>query len=340
MNSNIDTSALRLAGHSRWSRALAGICGLVLCLATAAAAQYTPPVNPAPTAPVSPTPTTPVNPGTGSISLVGMGGAAPISANGFRVTFSAPYQAGAVWMVNKQPIANGFQTSFQFQISNIGGITDPTPFGPQQGGDGFAFLIQNFSIPVVGPPAGFLGYHGLPNSLAVEFDTWMNQEPGFLDPNGNHISVHSRGTAPNSVSELASLGQATQIPFMKDGALHQVVINYTPGTLSVFMDNLTNPVLTVPNLDLSRLLALDNGTAWIGFTGATGAAWESHDIFNWQIGQAGVPVSPVTPFPVVPPPATPMPYNPTQPFTLVPSTTAPAAPAAPASPAAPAVTYP
>lgn len=309
MKSSSDPFASRRLGRGR---ILAAIGGLVLCLATAAAAQYTPPVS-----------TVPVTPAPGSISLVGIGGAAPISANGFRVTFSAPYQAGAVWMVNKQAIANGFRTSFQFQISDIGGITDSTPFGPQQGGDGFAFVIQNFSIPVVGPPAGFLGYHGLPNSLAVEFDTWMNQENGFLDPNDNHISVHSRGVAPNSVSEAASLGQATRIPFMKDGALHQAVINYVPGTLQVYLDDLTNPAVTVTSLDLSRLLILDNGTAWVGFTAATGAAWENHDIFNWQIGQPGVPVVPVTPFPVAPPPATPMPTTPAQPYTVPPSPTGP-----------------
>ncbi len=184
-------------------------------------------------------------------------------------------------------------------------------------------MIQNFSIPVVGPPAGFLGYHGLPNSLAVEFDTWMNQEPGFLDPNGNHISVHSRGTAPNSVSEAASLGQATNIPFMKDGALHTVSINYTPGTLQVFMDNLTNPVLTIPNLNLANLLSLDNGSAWLGFTSGTGAAVENHDIYNWQLGPAGVPtvptITPQGPFPVTTTPYTQMPTSPTQPFVLPPA---------------------
>ena len=302
--------------HRSMSRAaprLAGICGLALSSATAAVAQYPVPVSPQPTVPVAP----------GSTPLVGIGGAAPISATGFRLTFSAPYQAGAVWMVNKQSIVSGFQTTFQFQISGIGGISDPTPFGPQQGGDGFAFVIQNYSIPVVGPPAGFLGYHGLPNSLAVEFDTWMNQEPGFFDPNGNHISVHSLGTAPNSVSETASLGQATNIPFMKDGAVHVGRINYTPGTLTVFLDDLTNPVLTISNLDLSRLLVLDNGTAWVGFTSATGSAWESHDILAWQFGQTGAPVSSGTPFPVAPMPSTPAPYTPSQPYTVQPSPTGP-----------------
>src|SRR5439155_1708367 len=93
--------------------------------ATAAAAQYPAPVSPVPAAPSVP----------GSIPLVGIGAAAPLSATGFRLTFSAPYQAGAVWLVNKPSLAGGFQTTFQFQISDIGGITEESPFGLQQGAD-------------------------------------------------------------------------------------------------------------------------------------------------------------------------------------------------------------
>jgi hypothetical protein len=289
-------SSKRAASPPAWGRALVGLCGLMLCLATSAEAQYPLPVNPVPVnpVPVNPAPTAP-----GVISLAGIGDVAQISNTGFRLMFGAPYEAGAVWRVDKQAVASGFQSTFQFQISGIGGIVDSSPFGLQQGGDGFAFVIQNYGIPVVGPPAGFLGYDGIPNSLAVEFDTWWNGEPGFLDPNGNHISVHTRGTAPNSVSEAASLGQATAIPFLKDGAVHLASINYTPGTLSVFVDNLTTPVLTI-GLNLSTLLSLDNGSAWVGFTSGTGATWENHDILSWQFGQASIPVSPGGVFPTTP----------------------------------------
>jgi hypothetical protein len=255
-------------------------------------------------------------PGGSATTLVGIGSVAPIGTTGFRLTFPAPWQRGAVWTVNKQLIAGGFQSTFQFRISNIGGIIQATPFGWQAGGDGFAFVIQNFTIPVVGPPAGYLGYHGLPNSLAVEFDTWWNSEPGFFDPNGNHISVHTRGIAANSVSEAASLGQATAIPFLKDGALHVGRVDYTPGTLRVFVDNLAVPALTIPGLDLSSLLILDNGSAWLGFTSGTGSAIEAHDILSWQFGQTSFPVSTGGQFPVAVTPITSMPTTPTQPYVL------------------------
>jgi hypothetical protein len=283
-----------------WSKRFLGVCGLVLGLATASAAQA---------------------PGPGA--LLGIGNVAALNPTGIRLTFSAPYQRGAVWLAGKQPIANGFQTTFQFRIAGIGGIVEQSPFGLQAGGDGFAFVIQNYSVPVVGPFAGFLGYHGIPNSLAVEFDTWWNGEPGFLDPNGNHVSVHTRGVAPNSVSESASLGQATQIPFLKDGATHVAQISYTPGALQVFVDDMTVPVLTIPNLNLASLLSLDNGSAWMGFTAGTGAAYEAHDILAWQIGGTGLPVTPGGPFPVTTMPYSAMPSSPAQPYVAPPSPTSP-----------------
>jgi len=266
------------------------------------------------------TPNTTV-PGGDINNLAGIGSVSQISSTGFRLTPSFPFQRGAIWMINKQFVAGGFQSTFQFQISNPGGLVEATPLGIQRGGDGFAFVIQNYGIPVVGPAAGYLGYHGLPNSLAVEFDTWQNFEPGFLDPNGNHVSVHSRGPGANSVSETASLARTTALPFLKDGAPHLARVDYTPGTLRVFVDTLAFPVLTVTGLDLASLLRLDNGSAWVGFTSGTGSAYETHDVLRWEFGQTGVPVVVTQPFPVTATPSTPTPATPADPYILPPAPT-------------------
>src|SRR5687768_1123787 len=95
-------------------RALIGVCGLVLGLATSAAAQYFP---------VDPTPTTPdptVAPGTSPGRLVGIGSVASLGGTGFRLTPSFRYQRGAVWLADRQLTATGFQSTFQFRISNPG----------------------------------------------------------------------------------------------------------------------------------------------------------------------------------------------------------------------------
>jgi hypothetical protein len=301
----------------------------VLGFATAAMAQYPFPTNPTPTTP-SPT----VAPPTVTNRLVGIGSVSAIGTTGFRLTPSFRYQRGAVWLLDKQFMSGGFQSTFQFRISNPGGLVQWSPQGYQRGGDGFAFVIQNYTVPVLGAFAGYLGYHGIPRSVAVEFDTWWNAESGFYDPNGNHVSVHTRGGGGNSASELASVGRTTAIPFMKDGATHVVRINYFPNTLQVFVDNMAVPALTVPNLDLAGLLGATDGRAWMGFTAGTGSAYQTHDILSWQVGQTGFPLVGEGPFPVTATPAVPQPTTPTDPFILQPPPTAPTpAPVTPTTPA-------
>jgi hypothetical protein len=50
---------------------------------------------------------------------------------------------------------------------------------------------------------------------------------------------------------------------------------------ALYLDNLTTPVLTV-SVNLSAALNLDAAKAWLGFTGATGGGWQSHDILSWS----------------------------------------------------------
>ena len=47
-------------------------------------------------------------------------------------------------------------------------------------------------------------------------------------------------------------------------------------------------VLRVP-LDLGGLLRLQQGRAWVGFTGATGAAYQEHTIAHWLWEDASAP---------------------------------------------------
>jgi hypothetical protein len=196
-----------------------------------------------------------------------------------RLTANQGGQTGSAWLLTKQEVAAGFRSTFQFRISQPGGYVDPTT--GQIGGDGFAFVIQNTSLTALGAGGGSLGYTGIPNSLAIEFDTWQNADQG--DPNGNHISVHWGGFGANSAQESYSLGATTAIPYLEDGRTHVATIDYRPGVLRVFVDNAASPALSVP-VELSRRLSLDGGRAWMGFTGATGAAFEAQEILSWLVG--------------------------------------------------------
>jgi len=195
-----------------------------------------------------------------------------------RLTPAQRNQEGAAYYLTKQQIDAGFQTTFQFQITALGGI------GP--GADGFAFIIQNSSVSPLGNEGSGLGYDGIPNSIIVEFDTFGN------DPSDNSISVHTRGKLPNSWNESYSLGSTSNIPNMSDGSVHVGKITYSPNSFHVYLDDLTSPVFSV-SIDISSILNLDAGKAWVGFTSTTGNGYENHDLLSWSFTSAGTSFSPL-----------------------------------------------
>lgn len=185
-----------------------------------------------------------------------------------QITPAQQYQAGAAWYATQQSVSKGFTTTFTFQFTN-----ESSPPA-----DGIAFLIQNEKSKAIGLTGGAIGYQGIRDSLAVEFDTYQN--PG--EPNGNHIAVESCGTMGNADSSACQLGITTSIGKIADGNVHTVTISYTPGTLLVFFDDPLTPVLVV-NVNLSKLLKLAGGSkAWAGFTGSTGLYYETQDILSWS----------------------------------------------------------
>ncbi len=182
-----------------------------------------------------------------------------------RLTSSDTSQVGGGWITEQRPVASGFRATFTFRLKHM---TDG-------GSDGFAFVIQNDSLAALGPgPRGGtgqeLGYDGIPNSLAVEFDTYSNGD--YHDPLSDHVSVHTLGTLPNSADEQASLG-AADVPALGDGLTHRVVIKYRAHRLTVHFDGVR---ILLVQVQLDTTLTLNEGAAWVGFTGATGGGSQEH----------------------------------------------------------------
>jgi hypothetical protein len=211
-------------------------------------------------------------------------GSATVSPEGFlRLTEARPDQSGAAWHPRQQTLGEGFTTTFQFRIQN----------GTTPAAEGFAFLIRNASQGFFQPAtcSGCLGYSGLPQSLAVEFDISSSDR----SESSNHIAVHSGGKGPNrhtSASRLGStdLNTSFTLPPLSPG-IHTARIQYTPGTLRVFvgfLGDLPGLVLTVP-VDLAKLGVLDSsGRGWVGFSAATGSTNSaSHDILDWTLSGPG-----------------------------------------------------
>jgi hypothetical protein len=195
-----------------------------------------------------------------------------IVGNALRLNPNSQDKHGEVWYGQKIPVLEGFTTTFQFQITGLG----------NGGADGIWFIIQNSNEGLEYTSA----LYSIPNSVNIELDTWENSQ--YSDPSGNHISVQSAGQNQNSPSHAYSLGSTSSIPNLSDGAIHTVKIEYIPGNMKIYLDNLTNPVLMVP-IDLSAIINLDAGKAYVGFGGYTGWAYENHDILSWQWRSTGDP---------------------------------------------------
>jgi hypothetical protein len=238
-----------------------------------------------------------------------LNGNAAVANNGvaqvLRLTPAALHQVGTAWNTTPVSVANGFSTTFRFQIG--GGTESP--------GDGFAFVIQNgqFCNGTSGTTAnegsspggdcpsgegGSLGYLSLTNSAAIEFDTFPNV--GYSDFN-DEVGIQSCGALANTVDhatcdfghlDLSTLTPAIQLA---DGAVHTATISYIPGgfcgelscTLFVSVDG---QLVLSADLDLSTL-NLPGNQAFVGFTAATGGLGgndDNQDILSWSFDTAQV----------------------------------------------------
>lgn len=254
------------------------------------------------------------------VSSLALNGSAASANNGtqqvLRLTPDGTvHVSGTAWFkTQQQSVGNGFTSAFQFQIThnpnNGSGLADGLAFVIQNSGEGFGTAARGGSGGAIGYGVPDPGDNGvaIPNSLAVEFDTYQN---GW-DPNANHIAVQSCGLDANTQDHTATCPDGSKANLgivsdlgginLADGAMHTAVIEYDPGTLKIYIDNLGLPVLTI-STDLSTLLNLngDSGTAWVGFTGSTGGFTETNDILNWNFAPANTP-TPIEQILNVPPP--------------------------------------
>ena len=147
--------------------------------------------------------------------------------------------SGAAWLNHQIRVVDGFDATFDIRIRPARAPEDEFIWG-----DGMAFVIQRSSrgTRALGGGGSSLGYggplerpmhrEGIANSLAVEFDLYRTDEdlfPGGPDPDSNHISVQSQGTAHNSANHLYSLASTSDIPNLGDGAIRNGNGQLRPG---------------------------------------------------------------------------------------------------------------
>ena len=143
-----------------------------------------------------------------------VGDANDLGGDCFEITENINFQSGAVWYGAPIDMTNDFVIEFRGFL----GTNDAN------GADGITFVLKNTATPEIGNPGGGMGYEGINNSLAVEFDTWQNNDLG--DPFFDHIAIVSSGN--NNHNATANLAGPIQVSAtsanIEDGAEHIIRI--------------------------------------------------------------------------------------------------------------------
>lgn len=201
-----------------------------------------------------------------------------VASDGTIILASSQRDRKGSFFTTAQYDVSNFSAVFQFRISSPGGDSD----GISAGADGLAFVIQRAGATALGSFGEGLGYEGISNSLAVEFDTYRNNSQNSLanDPDSNHIGINTGG----SITSLATVGVATAFDNSSAETLKvwTVWVDYNGSALEVRASPDGNRPLTATlaySVNLSSVLG--GSTAYIGFTGATGSAYGNHEVLNF-----------------------------------------------------------
>ena len=128
------------------------------------------------------------------------------------LTPSDQFARGAAWHWKQQRLVDGFETIFAFQFGNAAQLCKKVKelvYGVTlyehcalTGSDGFAFVLRGGDeVAALGRGGGSLGYGGLMSSLAIEFDTWANDDMG--DVVYNHVAVQAGGPGRHGAAKEA-----------------------------------------------------------------------------------------------------------------------------------------
>lgn len=158
-------------------------------------------------------------------------------------------------------IANGFTANFVYQA------------GGNRLADGFAFVVQNAGATALGGAGGGLGYQGIANSGAVEFNLYT----GGGNPVGTTLGTG--GAAPGGFTGTTSVNISSGNPI----GVKLVYDNAAKTLTETLTDLVSNSVYTQVFTGADLVAALGGGTSgYIGFTGGTGGATATQQISGYE----------------------------------------------------------
>jgi hypothetical protein len=216
--------------------------------------------------------------------LVCAGHAAEVSG-ALRLVPAAKEQAGAAWLATPIGLSGeaGFVSTFSFRFDGGGMVAD-----------GLAFVIARDPTGL-GEPArygGSMGFEEVADSLAVEFDTFDNGEPG----RDNHVALARDGVLaslawsnPYSTTGCAAGGAGC----MANGEIWTATVSYDGAAhlFSVALRQGDDPMqLLIADYAVDLRDVVGGDDAWLGFSAGTGDGFMNHDLLAWSLHSGpGVP---------------------------------------------------
>lgn len=196
------------------------------------------------------------------------GSAVPIAPPGcFRLTPDQQSQLGYVWLTDQLDLSQPFELSLEVFL------------GFNDGADGMAIIFQQVSTSVTGIGAGGMGYQGINNSVAIEFDTFINTQYGDTVAVGaDHMAVMINGD-PNHGNPAANIAGPVNIlatsPNAEDGQMHEVDILWNPfvDSMEIYVDC---DLRLAFQYDFINNVFSGNPLVYAGAAGATGGARNEH----------------------------------------------------------------
>jgi autotransporter-associated beta strand protein len=176
------------------------------------------------------------------------------------LTQNTDSQGGSSFSPTGVSVTNGFTTSFVYTV------------GGNRAADGITFTVQNSSPNALGGGGGQLGYQGIPNSAAVEFNIYTGQNPP--QPVGTNYAVGTTGQYISSAPVNLASGNPIAITLTYDP---------TAQTMSeTLLDLVTKATYSNVFTSVDLQSALGGSTGFVGFTGATGGAFALQTVNNFS----------------------------------------------------------
>ena len=190
------------------------------------------------------------------------------SWDGLRITLTpdSSDKRGSIWYKQSFGLSKYSRLEAEFDIY----------LGYHEGADGITFALIDTSngLNAIGGWGGDLGYKGINNSLAVEFDTYKNDVD---TTSSDHVGIDLNG-------DYHSLTIAA-LPNLEDNNWHHVKVDFdlSGKAISVWVDN----DLKINNYVVSDFTPFQ---AYVGFTGATGGLYNLQQVDNFNLNLTPVPL--------------------------------------------------